>query len=58
MKGQATFEEHLRKSNLSENTITSYLWTVNYYHEHYETISKENLWHTRGILWSFTNLKP
>ena len=53
MKGQATFEEHLRKSNLSENTITSYLWTVNYYHEHYETISKENLLAYKGYLMEF-----
>lgn len=43
MKQQGTFEEHLRKSNLSENTITSYLWTVEYYHAHYDGISKENL---------------
>ena len=43
MKQQGTFKEHLRKSNLSENTITSYLWTVEYYHAHYDGISKENL---------------
>ena len=40
MKTEQTFEEHLRKGNLSENTITSYLWTVNYFHEHYDKISK------------------
>lgn len=40
MKQQDTFEEHLRKSNLSENTITSYLWTVEYYNAHYDAISK------------------
>ena len=53
MKGQATFEEHLRKGNLSENTITSYLWTVNYYHEHYDKISKENLLAYKGFLMEF-----
>ncbi len=53
MKGQATFEEHLRKGNLSENTITSYLWTVNYYHEHYDKISKENLLAYKWYLMEF-----
>ena len=50
MKTKATFEEYLRKSNLSENTITSYLWTVNYFHEHYDAISKENLLAYKGYL--------
>ena len=53
MKQQGTFEEHLRKSNLSENTITSYLWTVEYYHAHYDTISKENLLAYKGYLMEF-----
>ena len=53
MKTKQTFEEHLRKSNLSENTITSYLWTVQYYHEHYDTISKENLLAYKGYLMEF-----
>lgn len=57
MKTEQTFEEHLRKGNLSENTITSYLWTVNYFHEHYDKISKVIYWHTRVILWSFSNRK-
>lgn len=43
MKAKQTFEEYLRKGNLSENTITSYLWTVNYFTEHYDTLNKENL---------------
>ena len=43
MKTKQTFEEYLRKGNLSENTITSYLWTVEYYHAHYDGISKEDL---------------
>ena len=53
MKQQSTFEEHLRKGNLSENTITSYLWTVEYYHNHYDTISKENLLAYKGYLMEF-----
>ena len=43
---QTPFERYLRKQNLSENTLTSYLWTVKYYSEHYEedhnlTLSQE-----------------
>ena len=53
MKTQQTFEEHLRKGNLSENTITSYLWTVNYFHEHYDKISKDNLLAYKGYLMEF-----
>ncbi len=53
MKQQGTFEEHLRKSNLSENTIASYLWTVEYYHAHYDGISKENLLAYKGYLMEF-----
>ena len=51
MKTQQTFEEHLRKGNLSENTISSYLWTVNYYHTHYDELSKENLLAYKGYLY-------
>ena len=53
MKQQGTFKEHLRKSNLSENTITSYLWTVEYYHANYDAISKENLLAYKGYLMEF-----
>lgn len=50
MEKQELFEAHLRKSNLSENTITSYLWTVNYYLAHYNDVSKENLLAYKGYL--------
>lgn len=40
---QTPFEQYLRKQNLSENTVTSYLWTIKYYTENYEDFSKENL---------------
>lgn len=53
MNVKKTFEEHLRKSNLSKNTINSYLWTVNYYNEHYDKISKENLLAYKGYLMEF-----
>ena len=53
MKTKQTFEEHLRKGNLSENTITSYLWTVNYYNTHYDEVNKENLLAYKGYLMEF-----
>jgi Site-specific recombinase XerD len=45
-----TFEAHLRKENLSENTITSYMWTVDYYLSHYDEVSTENLLAYKGFL--------
>ena len=50
MTRRKEFEDSLRKSNLSENTIESYLWTVDYYYANYETISKENLLAYKGFL--------
>lgn len=53
MKTKNTFEDYLRKNNLSENTITSYLWTVEYFSSHYDAISKENLLAYKGYLMEF-----
>jgi site-specific recombinase XerD len=50
------FEIHLKKSNLSENTLTSYLWTINNYLSKYTDISKENLLTYKGYL--LENFKP
>ena len=50
METRRQFEAFLRKSNLSENTITSYLWTVDYFEAHYDAISKENLMAYKGYL--------
>jgi len=50
METQGQFEAFLRKSNLSENTITSYLWTVDYFEAHYTAVSKENLMSYKGYL--------
>ena len=56
MKERSTFEQHLRKANLADNTIQIYLWTVEYYHAHYDAVSKENLlaynlvWMVPGLL--------
>jgi len=44
------FEAHLRKNNLSENTITSYLWTVNFYLLRYGKVNEGNLLSYKGFL--------
>lgn len=44
------FEAHLRRVNLSENTIISYLWTVGYYLAHYDGLSITNLLAYKGYL--------
>lgn len=38
-----TFQEYLQKLNLSESTISSYLWTVDYFTTHYKIISYDTL---------------
>ena len=43
MARQITFKEFLKKSNLSENTIKSYLWTIEFFNTHYDRVSKEHL---------------
>ena len=53
MKTKNAFEEYLRKRNLSENTITSYLWTVDFYNAHYDEVNKENLLAYKGYLMEF-----
>ena len=50
MKNDKTFEAFLRRTNLSENTIEVYLWTVKYFEEHYDGITKENLLAYKGYL--------
>lgn len=50
------FEQYLRKQNLSENTVTSYLWTIKYYTENYKDFSKENLLAYKG--WLVEYFKP
>jgi integrase len=44
------FALFLQKGNLSQNTITSYLWTVNYYCAHYKNFNKSNLLEYKGYL--------
>ena len=50
------FERHLRGSNLSENTISSYLFAVKQYGEQYSEISKKNL--KQYKVWLIENYKP
>ena len=50
MKTKITFEEYLKKDNLAENSIESYLWTVNYFTTNYEQVSSENLLAYKGFL--------
>ena len=47
------FEDYLRKENLAEHTISAYLWTVNYFNEHYDGMTKENLLAYKGYLIEF-----
>jgi site-specific recombinase XerD len=50
VKMKEQFRDHLLKGNLSENTITSYLWTVNYFQSHYGRMSTKNLLAYKGYL--------
>lgn len=56
MKRKNEFEKFLRKENLATNTITSYLWTLDYFLEHYDSVTKENLLAYKGYL--LENYKP
>lgn len=44
------FQSFLEKSDLSENTVTSYVWTVNHFLTNYGEINKENLLAYKGFL--------
>lgn len=50
------FKNYLLKENLSEKTITSYLWTVNYFNDAYLEVNKSNLLAYKGYL--MENFKP
>lgn len=50
---EQTFQEYLESENLSEHTILSYQWTVEYFHHHYEEISSENLMAYKGYLMEY-----
>ena len=44
------FQSFLEKSDLSENTVASYVWTVNHFLTNYGEIKKENLLAYKGFL--------
>ena len=50
------FEKHLSKTDLAKNTVTSYVWTVKYFLEHYKEVNKKNLLAYKGYL--MENFKP
>ena len=50
------FEKYLQSTNLSENTIASYLFAVNQFKNQNDAVSKKNL---RGYkVWLIENFKP
>jgi len=44
------FKSYLAKANLAENTVESYVWTVQYFLSHYEKINRKNLLAYKGFL--------
>lgn len=44
------FKNYLLKENLSEKTITSYLWTIKYFITTYSEVNKANLLAYKGYL--------
>lgn len=50
------FKTYLSKTNLAENTISSYVWTITYFFEHYKEVNKKNLLAYKGYL--VENFKP
>ena len=50
------FERHLRANNLSENTISSYLYALSQYHAQYDTVTKKNLRSYK--MWLIESYKP
>lgn len=47
------FEARLRKDGLTENTIRSYVWTLDYYLQNYPLLDEENLLAYKGYLMEF-----
>ena len=48
-----TFENYLKKENLSEHTIIAYLWTVKYFNNNYDGVTKDNLLAYKGYLMEY-----
>ena len=50
------FERHLRGTNLSENTISSYLFAIKQYGEQYDDVTQKKLREYK--VWLIENYKP
>ncbi len=50
------FERHLRGTNLSENTISSYMFAIKQYGEQYDDITQKKLREYK--VWLIENYKP
>ena len=50
------FKNYLAKTNLAKNTVASYVWTVQYFLNHYGEVNKKNLLAYKGYL--VENFKP
>lgn len=50
------FKNHLARTNLARNTVNSYVWTVEYFLNHYGEVNKKNLLAYKGYL--VENFKP
>lgn len=48
-----SFEDYLKKENLSQHTISVYLWTVDYFISNYKDFNTENLHAYKGYLMEF-----
>ena len=48
-----SFEDYLKKENLSQHTISVYLWTVDYFISNYKDFNTENLLAYKGYLMEF-----
>lgn len=56
MMSKLTFEQFLRKENLSANTIEVYCWTVDYFIRQFGTVESDTLLSYKGYL--MENFKP
>ena len=48
-----TFKSYLKKDNLSDHTISVYVWTAEYFNNNYGTLSRENLLAYKGYLMEY-----
>ena len=56
MRDKNKFERHLRGTNLSKNTISSYMFAIKQYSEQYDEITKQNLREYK--VWLIESYKP